>query len=162
MSERTASFGELLQRLRSAAALSQENLAERAGLSRHGISDLERGARRIPRLETVRLLADGLGLGNADRVALLAAARPTLLGHGPAVAAPFSPGAFPAPLTRLIGREPELAALRTRLRDDDVRLLTLIGPGGVGRPAWPSRSPPRCATSTPTGWVRRSHARDRG
>ena len=63
MSERTASFGDLLRQLRSAAALSQEDLAERAGLSRHGISDLERGARLVPRLETVRLLADGLGSG---------------------------------------------------------------------------------------------------
>ena len=37
------SFGDLLRRLRSAAALSQEELAEHAGLSRHGVSDLERG-----------------------------------------------------------------------------------------------------------------------
>ena len=133
MSERTASFGEMLRRLRSAAGLSQEALAERAGLSRHGISDLERGARLIPRLETVRLLANGLGLGDADRLALLAAARPALLGHGPAAAAPASPHSIPAPLTRLIGREPELAALRAALQDDDVRWLTLTGPGGVGK-----------------------------
>ena len=78
MSESTASFGELLRRLRSAAALSQEELAERAGLSRHGISDLERGARRYPRLETVRMVADALALQEPDRVALLAAARPAL------------------------------------------------------------------------------------
>ena len=41
-------FGELLRRYRIAAGLSQEALAERAGLSAHGISDLERGARRFP------------------------------------------------------------------------------------------------------------------
>src|SRR5687768_1137698 len=46
MSADRASFGNLLRRLRSAAALSQEDLAERAGLSRNGISDLERGARQ--------------------------------------------------------------------------------------------------------------------
>ena len=62
MSETRTSFGDLLRRLRSAAALSQEELAERSGLSRHGISDLERGARHAPRLETVRLLADALAL----------------------------------------------------------------------------------------------------
>jgi len=73
------SFGEVLRRLRSSAALSQEALAERAGLSKRGISDLERGARLAPRLETVRLLADALALGDPDRLALLAAARPTLL-----------------------------------------------------------------------------------
>lgn len=133
MSEHTASFGELLQRLRSAAALSQDALAERAGLSRHGISDLERGARLIPRLETVRLLADGLELGDDDRLALLAAARPALLGHGPTAADPALPTPVPTPLTRFIGREAELAALQGRLQDDEVRLLTLTGPGGVGK-----------------------------
>src|SRR5947209_2906721 len=40
------SFGALLQRHRLAAGLSQEELAERAGLSRRGISDLERRERR--------------------------------------------------------------------------------------------------------------------
>src|SRR5215213_6485715 len=78
MSESRTSFGDLLRQLRSAAALSQEALAERAGLSKRGISDLELGACQAPRLETVRLLADALTLGEADRTALLAAARPTL------------------------------------------------------------------------------------
>ena len=48
MRESTATFGDLLRRVRSAAALSQEALAERAGLSRRGISDLERGASHAP------------------------------------------------------------------------------------------------------------------
>ena len=63
MSEGTASFGDLLRQLRSAASLSQEELAARAGLSVRGISDLERGARHAPRLETVRMLADALDVG---------------------------------------------------------------------------------------------------
>ena len=45
---------------RTAAALSQEELAERAGLSVRAVSDLERGVHQAPRLETVRLLADAL------------------------------------------------------------------------------------------------------
>ena len=65
MSQTTTAFGELLRRFRNAAALSQEALAERAGLSRNGISDLERGLHPAPRFETVRLLADALGLGGA-------------------------------------------------------------------------------------------------
>ena len=55
-----SAFGELLRRYRMATAHSHEELAERAGLSPRGVSDLERGARRSPRLETVRLLASAL------------------------------------------------------------------------------------------------------
>ena len=62
MSASTASFGALLRQARTAAALSQEELAERAGVSARGVSDLERGIHPTPRLETVRLLADALAL----------------------------------------------------------------------------------------------------
>jgi transcriptional regulator with XRE-family HTH domain len=41
-------FAVLLQQYRQAAGLSQEELAERAGLSARGIADLERGVRRSP------------------------------------------------------------------------------------------------------------------
>jgi predicted ATPase/DNA-binding XRE family transcriptional regulator len=133
MDEANTSFGDLLRRLRSAAALSQEALAERSGLSRNGISDLERGLHPAPHLETVRLLADGLGLGDTERAALLAAARPALLQTRAARATPNAFASLPAPLTRLIGREGELAALSALLRDEAVRLVTLTGPGGVGK-----------------------------
>src|SRR5690348_6412580 len=66
-------FGALLRRHREAAGLTQEALAELAGLSARGISDLERGIRIRPHLETLRLLAEALGLGPADRAALVAA-----------------------------------------------------------------------------------------
>ena len=127
--------GDLLRQHRTAAALSQEALAERAGLSVRAISDLERGVHQAPRLETVRLLADALGLGEADRAALLAAARPQSLAPGPRAArAARSPRAWlPVPPTRLIGRETEVAALSALLAQDDVRLVTLTGPGGTGK-----------------------------
>jgi DNA-binding CsgD family transcriptional regulator len=70
-----ASFGALLRKYRLAAGLSQGELAERAGLSPRGISDLERGERRAPYPATVRQLAEALGLGEAERAALLAASR---------------------------------------------------------------------------------------
>jgi predicted ATPase/class 3 adenylate cyclase len=68
-------FGQLLRRARQAAGLTQEELAERAGLSRRGIADLEGGARRRPRKDTVALLATALGLSEAERVSLEASAR---------------------------------------------------------------------------------------
>jgi predicted ATPase/class 3 adenylate cyclase len=40
---------------------------------------------------------------------------------------------FPAPMTPLVGRDDELAALRATLGRLNVRLVTLTGPGGVGK-----------------------------
>ena len=48
-------FGDLLHRYRAAASLSQEALAERAGLSARAISDLERGVKQAPRPTTMQL-----------------------------------------------------------------------------------------------------------
>ena len=53
-------FAALLRHYRMAAGLSQEALAERAGLSVRAISDLERGERRRPYLHTVQQLAAAL------------------------------------------------------------------------------------------------------
>jgi predicted ATPase/DNA-binding XRE family transcriptional regulator len=133
VSDGTASFGELLRRFRIAASLSQEKLAARSGLSVRGISDLERGLRQAPRLETVRMLGDALALQGDDRTALLTAARPVLTRPIAASLAPNTWQSLPIPLTRLIGREAELTALRERIGSDKERLVTLTGPGGSGK-----------------------------
>ncbi|HVA88461.1 MAG TPA: LuxR C-terminal-related transcriptional regulator [Chloroflexota bacterium] len=63
-------FGALLRAYRVGAGLSQEELAERARLSRRTISDLERGVTTAPYRDTLALLADALELGERDRAAL--------------------------------------------------------------------------------------------
>jgi len=62
VAEAPAGFGSLLRQLRREARLTQEELAEAAGLSVRAVAYLERGVVTTPQKETVRLLADALGL----------------------------------------------------------------------------------------------------
>jgi WD40 repeat protein/transcriptional regulator with XRE-family HTH domain len=68
-------FGGLLRQLRAEARLTQEELAEAAGLSPRSVSDLERGVNRTARKDTAELLAGALGLAGAVRDLFVAAAR---------------------------------------------------------------------------------------
>ena len=68
-----SSFGSQLRALREAAGLSQEELAERAHLSSHAVSALERGTRTRPYPHTVRALADALSVTDDQRASLVAA-----------------------------------------------------------------------------------------
>ena len=124
------SFGAQLKALREAAGYTQEELATIAGLSVHGVSALERGERRRPHVETVRALSAALDLSGPTRDALLASARAPA--HATAVDE-LSHVSLPLPLTALLGRDTEVRALRDLLADPAARLITLIGPGGVGK-----------------------------
>ena len=69
-------------------------------------------------------------LGRAERVFQLvhpglASSFPSLVGRRPSML-PDQPSVF-------VGREAELNEIRQRLEDDSVRLLTLTGPGGIGK-----------------------------
>src|SRR5262249_60620266 len=76
MAEQPAlSFAGLLRQLRGEAKLTQEELAEAAGLSPRSISDLERGVTRTAHKDTAVLLAGALGLVGSTAELFVAAAR---------------------------------------------------------------------------------------
>lgn len=123
-------FGDLLRQHRNAAHLTQEDLAKRAGLSVDTISLLERGEHRRPHRYTMQSLADALGLSQQERIRFETATRMPAVraaAHG------ARPTDLPSQLTPFIGREREVEETRQWLLHPDVRLLTLTGPGGVGK-----------------------------
>jgi predicted ATPase/DNA-binding XRE family transcriptional regulator len=124
------SFGAQLKTLREDAGFTQEELATIAGLSVHGVSALERGKRTRPHPETVRALSAALDLTGTRRDGLVASARASAR-H--AAADELSRPTLPLTPTSLIGRESEMETLRRWLADPAARLITLIGPGGVGK-----------------------------
>jgi transcriptional regulator with XRE-family HTH domain len=67
-------FGELLRNSRLRAVLTQEELAERAGLSVREVGKLESGETTRPRPATVRMLADALGLYEPELTSFIASA----------------------------------------------------------------------------------------
>lgn len=124
------SFGAQLRSLREAAGFTQEELATIAGLSVHAVSALERGQRRRPHPETVRALAAALDLPPDGRDALLRTARAKPV--APDLDAWAAP-ALPRLPTPLVGRADDLVVLNRWLADSTARILTLVGPGGVGK-----------------------------
>ena len=127
-------FGELLRTYRITAGLSQEDLAARAGLSAHGISDLERGARTRPYAATVQRLVEALDLSEADARRLHTVARALPSGQSKAAA---QDGRTAKPST-LVGRASEYSILlealtaATRGRGS---LVTIAGDAGIGKTA---------------------------
>jgi transcriptional regulator with XRE-family HTH domain len=123
-------FGDLLRQHRNAASLTQEDLAERTGLNPDTVSLLERGERRRPHRYTTQSLAEALGLSQRDRIRFEAAARTPTARTDAHSAGPTNLHSQPTPF---IGRAREVEEVRQKLLHPDVRLLTLIGPRGVGK-----------------------------
>jgi transcriptional regulator with XRE-family HTH domain len=126
-------LGDLVRAHRRRLGLSQEDLANRAGLSVRSIRKIETHHTGTPRPATVRLLADAFGLRDAERDSFCAAA----LGDGDGQWVPDQPqseqlpaGRRPGPLPAqptLIGRRDELAALDP---------YTVEAAGGILQVAW--------------------------
>ncbi len=138
MDDEHNAFGSWIKRRRGARDLTQGELAEAVGCSLVTIQKLERGRRR-PSHQMLNRLADVLGIAGAERSAFLRLGRAQRREGSPAAppppapAARFAAGRLPRPLTPLIGRERELAALVRSLSSPDQRLVTLTGPAGVGK-----------------------------
>jgi predicted ATPase/transcriptional regulator with XRE-family HTH domain len=139
------SFGAWVTRRRKALDLTREELARRVGCSVSGLRKIESDERR-PSRQMAELLAVCLDIPPDQRPTFLQVARgqlrvERLAGAVPTTATQRVPGderprpapRLPTPPTLMIGREPELAALARLLRDPQCRLLTLIGPGGIGK-----------------------------
>lgn len=129
-------FGELLKRYRMMAGFTQEALAEKANISTKTISSLERYSDRLPRLETVTLLANALDLNEEQRRHLLAVARQDPLntqldGANHHENSKSIPNNLPLQLTSFIGREQVMARIKDLL--STTRLLSLTGAGGTGK-----------------------------
>lgn len=125
-----STLGGVLRALREAAGLSQEELAERAALSPHAISALERGTRTRPYPHTLRSLATALDLGEGERARLFAAV-PARAPRAPSGASTDRPRDLPVPASLLVGRDDDVSRVGDLLRTG--RLVTLSGPGGVGK-----------------------------
>jgi predicted ATPase/transcriptional regulator with XRE-family HTH domain len=139
MDAHTAGFGERLRQFRVQAGLSQAELAERANLSPATVTALERGVRSLPYPRTVEALAAALGLSAAESAELaIRARRSARLRQTPPSRPALPPDrapALPVWLTSFVARDREITSIRTLLDPTQsvIRLLTLTGPGGVGK-----------------------------
>ncbi|KOG12439.1 MULTISPECIES: helix-turn-helix domain-containing protein [Streptomyces] len=128
------SFGAVLRGLRQQGRLTMEELAEASGVSVRAIGDMERGRSRVPQRRTVVALAEGLGLADAEREALLAAGRAARPTRAVAVAGTVVP---PRSVGDFTGREPELALLREAAKraraGGELSVWVVSGPPGCGK-----------------------------
>ena len=128
----------LLRDHRTSRALTQEELAATAHLTAKAIGAIERGERRRPYPQTVRALADALELDAGQRAEIFAAARGDQDDTGdrsgrrtaPAVEGLADAVRITGPV---VGRTADVAAVRSLLRSSPRRIVTLTGPGGVGK-----------------------------
>ncbi len=126
------SFGAWVIQQRKALGLTREQLARRVGCSVSGLRKIESDERR-PSRQMAELLADCLQVSPDQRSTFLQVARGQLRAERLPAANHVPDRGLPRPPTPLIGREPELATLNRLLCDPRCQLLTLAGPGGIGK-----------------------------
>jgi tetratricopeptide (TPR) repeat protein/transcriptional regulator with XRE-family HTH domain len=159
------SFAGLLRQLRAEARLTQEELAEAAGLSPRSVSDLERGISRTAHKKTAGLLADALGLPEPVRALFIATARgrgPTgdvlaaRRGQAPGAAAAAATRALPRDIASFTGRERELTRLLGTMdslaaEGGAVGIHAIDGMAGVGKTTLAVHAAHKLAANFPDG-----------
>ena len=138
-------FSEWLKHRRRELDLTQQQLAQRASCSVFAIRKMESGERH-PSKQLATMLAQSLEIPPEEQAAFIKAARGELsmermasLARTPSrdsqtalTPSPLSIN-LPRALTPFIGREPELSALAQMLHNPQCSLLTIVGPGGIGK-----------------------------
>jgi transcriptional regulator with XRE-family HTH domain len=134
-------FGAWLRQQRNQLKLTREQFAERVGCSVALLRKIEDGERR-PSTQIAELIANSLNVPPANRSTFVRVARGELnLERLPAILKPVAVSIAPPTLrvnlpvlpAPLIGRQREVEELGQLLRDPHCRLLTLVGPGGIGK-----------------------------
>jgi len=137
-------FGEWLRQSRNELRLTRDELAGRIGCSVSALRKIEDGERR-PSVQIAELMANCLDIPTAERSTFVKVARGELrvdrlppvlkLLVSPSVSSASTTPRINLPLlpTPLIGRQREVEELSQLLRDPQCRLLTLVGPGGIGK-----------------------------
>src|ERR1700749_1320164 len=151
VAEPPVEFAGLLRKLRREARLTQEELAEAAGVSLRAVSYLERGVVTSPQKDTVRLLADALGLIGPARAGFEAAARGRAAPGGVAAAT----RTLPRDIASFTGRQEELAQLAQAAAGTGgvVAIHAIGGMAGVGKTAFAVHAAHRLAGRFPGGEV---------
>ena len=139
----SVSFGHWLKKRRKALDLTQNELAKHVGCATITIQKIEANQRR-PSKQMTRLLAEHLGISMEEYQEFVKFARAEPGAHR--FAALHDMGYrtvwnlshlqltnLPSPPTPLIGRDQEVVIARNRLLDEGARLLTFVGPPGVGK-----------------------------
>jgi transcriptional regulator with XRE-family HTH domain len=149
-------FGRLLRELRTDAGLTQEELAQAAGLSPRSVSDLERGINLTARKDTARLLAGALNLTGQAREEFEALSRgriPVRESRPSGVAATRT---LPRDVASFTGRETELRELADTTvgaagTSGLVGIQAIGGMAGVGKTALAVHAAHQLAPRFPDG-----------
>lgn len=137
MQEQSA-FGVWLKQRRKDLDLTQAELAERMNCATITLQKFEAGERR-PSKEMAEQLARSLQIPEEQHDNVICAARKGIAPADISVEEPVSPRTqlslppLPVPLTPLLGRQTELSKLNIALQTGDKRLITVTGPGGIGK-----------------------------